>query len=241
MSSSVSLFLLLVLSEMTAGLLRQYIYNSQYMNWSDAQKYCRRTYKDLASITSEDEFQRAVQSGPSWIGLKRNESIPETWQWSGGEPANFFKWEQARYKRDDLYQASSDCVKMDTYGWTSDDCSDPAPSVCYRIVIFININMTWKDAHNYCRMHYTDLFYPFSVANPSAIESEGAKSSTDSIWTGLRFLNRKWFFLNVEKLEPPKSLSSCPTQNYYCGARNIKTHVWENRRCNDKLSFICYW
>uniref|UniRef100_A0A672PGP5 C-type lectin domain-containing protein n=1 Tax=Sinocyclocheilus grahami TaxID=75366 RepID=A0A672PGP5_SINGR len=65
-------------------------------------------------------------------------------------------------------------------------------------------------------------------------------TSTDRVWTGLRFLNGAWNWLNMANVPAfIFSLPSCPPEPNRCGARNIKTEQWENRDCEEKLNFIC--
>lgn len=159
------------------------------------------------------------------------------WQWSDGEPAHFFKW-----NLNTIYDFSfRDCVKLDSYGWSSDFCFFLYPFICYRSLILVNKNLTWEDALQYCRTHYSGLAVPSSVSNPGMIEQEAAETQTVSVWLGLRFLDGNWFWVGKDQLKSPDSLPSCPRQNYGCGARNTETHVWENRDCKEKLNFVCYW
>ncbi|XP_053090606.1 snaclec agglucetin subunit beta-1-like [Pangasianodon hypophthalmus] len=210
------------------------------MSWSDAQSYCRKNFKDLATITTDEENQRIINNAgvnfQGWIGLKRSASGSGMWQWSDGEPSYFFQWKQVTsYNFPD-----ADCVKFEASGWSSNYCSLNYPFICYRNLILVKKTKTWEDALQYCRMNYTDLAYASSPKQPYLVEKETAQTQTVSVWMGLRFLDGKWFWVSMELLEIPDSLPSCPIQNYRCGARNTKTHVWENRDCNEELNFLCY-
>ncbi|KAK3568831.1 hypothetical protein QTP86_017723 [Hemibagrus guttatus] len=110
-----------------------------------------------------------------------------------------------------------------------------------RIVILVKENKTWEDALQHCRIHYTDLAQAFSLRYPTILEMEAVDTQTVNVWTGLRFLDGKWFWVNMEPVDTPESLPSCPAKNYSCGARNIKTGVLENRDCNEKFNFLCLW
>lgn len=240
-SSLYFLLILLVLFGIGAGLTRQYFAIDNYMSWNAAQAYCRSNYRDLATITSEVENQRLLTKVGNlvavWIGLKRNTYDSNPWQWSDGEPLSFFN----RNLDPTSFLLNEDCVRLDGSGWSSDNCQLSYPFICYKTLILVNENKTWDDALSYCRMHYTDLAIPGSVTNPGLIEEEAAQSHTLSVWMGLQFLDGKWFWLNKAQKTIPDSLPPCPIQNYQCGSRNIETHIWENRDCNEKLNFLCYW
>ncbi|KAF7699342.1 hypothetical protein HF521_004084 [Silurus meridionalis] len=65
-------------------------------------------------------------------------------------------------------------------------------------------------------------------------------AQTDRVWAGLRFMNRRWFWLSGNPVVTLDSLPSCPDWRYYCGAINTKTNMWENRDCEEKLNFLCW-
>ncbi|XP_058249171.1 macrophage mannose receptor 1-like [Hemibagrus wyckioides] len=237
-SSSISFFFFLVLCERAACATKQYVYVNQYMSWQDAQNYCRQNHKDLATVSTVDENSRSLKlagtsSSPCWIGLKRSASDPNTWQWSDGERLSLFNW--------NIVDAlGTDCVQLDIiYGWSRADCTIKYPFICYRNIILVKENKTWEDALQHCRIHYTDLALAYTLKNPVLLENEAVGTQTVNVWTGLRFLDGKWFWVNMQPVDSPDALPSCPAKNYRCGARNIKTHVWENRDCNEKFNFLC--
>lgn len=105
-------------------------------------------------------------------------------------------------------------------------------------MILVNEKKTWEDALQYCRMHYTDLAFAASAADPPLVEEEAV--AMPSVWVGLRFLDGQWFWLSKEQPEIPDSLPLCPLPNYRSGAHNMETYSWENRDCSEELSFLCY-
>ncbi|KAG7332889.1 hypothetical protein KOW79_003024 [Hemibagrus wyckioides] len=64
---------------------------------------------------------------------------------------------------------------------------------------------------------------------------------TESVWTGLRFVNGQWFWVSGEQPRSLVSMPSCPVQSYSCGALNTMTNTLNNQNCNERLNFICYW
>ncbi|MBN3315246.1 MRC1 protein, partial [Atractosteus spatula] len=78
-----------------SGLIRKFYFVDSPLSWADAQRHCRDTYTDLASISSTADMDTVLHttnlpSGPAWIGLYRD--CRESWQWSGGEVVTFTHW-----------------------------------------------------------------------------------------------------------------------------------------------------
>ncbi|KAF4086558.1 hypothetical protein AMELA_G00084900 [Ameiurus melas] len=238
-----SLFFMCVLLElygMAVSLIREYSYVSQSMDWTKAQNYCRHHYGDLAIITTEEEHLRAVtiigqNISQTWIGLNRTEPHVDIWQWSGGERSNFTKWCQ---KEPNDCNGQESCTSMTPSGWFDNNCQTNFPSICYRRFVLVKENKTWDEALKYCRTYYTDLTFVDSGTLLDLLKTETKQAQTASVWTGLRFLDGQWFWVNRVPLGSLVSLPSCPVQPYRCGAYN--TNVWENRDCNEKLNFLCY-
>ncbi|KAF5885767.1 putative C-type lectin domain family 20 member A isoform X1, partial [Clarias magur] len=66
-----------------------YIYISDNMTWSEAQRYCRANHTDLASArnTAENSVLLAMVSGGTWFGLFR-----DSWKWSDSTNFTFMAW-----------------------------------------------------------------------------------------------------------------------------------------------------
>ncbi|KAF5890113.1 macrophage mannose receptor 1-like, partial [Clarias magur] len=112
---------------------------------------------------------------------------------------------------------------------------------CYRYLILVQEEMTWNEAQEFCRTNYTGLASVTSETSLRQLNLETAQTQTESVWTGLRFMNGIWFWVSGEQLGSQVSLSSCPPSSYSCGSLNNNTNTLENRNCNDRLNFICYW
>lgn len=127
------------------------------------------------------------------------------------------------------------------YGkWRDERCSNVLLFICYRTLMLVKEKKAWEEALQYCRMYYNDLYSPVTNSQLYLSEVEDIQPETLSVWTGLRVLNGEWFLLNTWPLKHMSSLPSCPAQQQRCGAQNTETSVWENRDCNEKLSFLCY-
>ncbi|XP_053093187.1 E-selectin-like [Pangasianodon hypophthalmus] len=232
---------LVLLFGVAAGMTREYISVTMTKNWTDAQKHCRENYRDLATITNNEENQRlnAIKGGSDsvWIGMYRDEINVDFWLWSDGTSSSFFQWNTNQPNNNG---GNQNCVEIEPGGWNDQRCYEDRRFVCYQFLVLVKENKTWEEALEYCRMNYTGLASPASVTQLQLAEMESSQTQTDRVWAGLRFQNGKWLWVSKEPLGTLVSLPSCPAPRYRCGARNTKTHLWENRDCNEKLNFLCY-
>lgn len=236
MESSLVVLLLLQLCGLSAGLAREYIYVTKSMKWSEAQSYCRQMFTDLATITTDEEQNTLLQSGiaiNSWIGLKRSKPLSDTWQWSDGQTPTYFNWNS-----DPTTHKNDDCVIIMPNGWVIKSCSTAHDFFCYRNLTLVKENKTWEEALEYCRTYHTALASLNLTTQLLLAETEPAQ--TASMWMGLRFLNGKWISVSGEEVSSMFSADLCPAPPYRCGAYNLNTHDWENRRCKENLNFLCY-
>ncbi|XP_058250083.1 macrophage mannose receptor 1-like [Hemibagrus wyckioides] len=240
-----SLLSFLLLCGTALGQRREYVYMGTKMTWSAAQRFCRENYVDLATITSDDENLRTMQTANSytseykvWIGLNRSAPLSDVWQWSDGDTSGYFKWSVGQ---PDNWNNCENCVRTEVGGWNDANCETPSTFFCSWRFVLVKENKTWGEALNYCRTHYTGLAIPVSPKQLTLAESVTTQTQTVNIWTGLRFMDGQWLSVSKNPLGSLVSLMpSCPAQRYRCGARNTITHLWENRRCDEKLNFLCY-
>ncbi|KAG7330787.1 hypothetical protein KOW79_004756 [Hemibagrus wyckioides] len=100
---------------------------------------------------------------------------------------------------------------------------------------------TWEEALQHCRNYYTCLAFVDSDKQLKYYETLlKMETQTDTVWTGLHFLDGKWVWVNGTLLRSLVPLPQFPIQPYRCGAYNSYTSVWENRDCNEELDFLCY-
>ncbi|KAF7704816.1 hypothetical protein HF521_021888 [Silurus meridionalis] len=105
-------------------------------------------------------------------------------------------------------------------------------------MIVVQEMKNWEDALVHCRTHYTDLISITSETDQYAVNSMITDIQTPTFWTGLRFMNGIWFWVNHQQTLP--SMPSCPIRPFHCGAQNVQAGVWENRDCSETMNFICY-
>lgn len=236
----VFIFLLAGGCGVAVGLTRDYIFNNAPLVWDQAQSFCRTYYKDLATVTSMEEYNQMLQSGSlfsgSWTGLHRELGV---WKWSDGELVSFPNWfRNISFSATSTYGCSvtsTSSVFAENY-----NCFRSRTFFCYRVLILVKEKKTWEDAAQYCMTHYTGLASVTSESNLSQLSLETEESETESVWTGLRFLNGNWLWMSKEQLGSLVSLPSCPVPPYRCGALSTTTNTLKNQNCNDMLNFICY-
>lgn len=242
MKSFAFLCTLVVLCWTAEGFVRYYINANTTGNWSYAESYCKRVYRNLPVITNTDESQRlqkVLKSDSCWIGLSRSPENASRWLWNDKGNYSYTEWMPGQPLPKDT-NSPLDCAVTQSVGWSNFDCSSDQVSIyCYRIIVFIAQAMTWEKALSYCRTRYKTLAYPAYQSDLQAAYLAIAQNVT--VWTGLRFVNRQWYWVNKTPLQNTISMPSCPKTPYNCGARNFKKGVWENRSCNEELPFICYW
>nr|XP_055046006.1 macrophage mannose receptor 1-like [Misgurnus anguillicaudatus] len=107
----------------------RYVWIRNWMNWSDAQSYCRQHYTDLATIRSQTENDYLVQmtagQGIVWIGLFR-----DWWEWSDGTNFNntAMNWMTGQ---PDIDGRNSPCGAVNHDGLMYDQlCTDAFPFIC---------------------------------------------------------------------------------------------------------------
>uniref|UniRef100_A0A3B5R558 C-type lectin domain-containing protein n=1 Tax=Xiphophorus maculatus TaxID=8083 RepID=A0A3B5R558_XIPMA len=110
-----------------------YHFVNQYLNWTEAQSYCRQTHTDLATVLMErvlDTLSSAGHTSEVWIGLYSEID----WRWSDGftgSGAEYRDWETSDYEPD-FYYAYQFCVLIANNGkYWDDSCSISYPFICY--------------------------------------------------------------------------------------------------------------
>ena len=101
------------------------------MTWSNAQRYCRENFIDLATVRDASENQKIKDklTTQTWIGLYRNPNI----FWSDGSGSSFRYWDDGY---NPLGSASVICgvAALQSSGkWRLIPCDRRLPFFCYSI------------------------------------------------------------------------------------------------------------
>ncbi|XP_046691744.1 macrophage mannose receptor 1-like [Silurus meridionalis] len=210
-------------------------------NWSDAQRYCRERFTDLATVDSVNNVYSVMNqvdlsyNGLLWIGLQK--PINKLWWWSlGDEPlSDYFNW--ATGKPSGIGQ----CVSNMNAFWSDTDCQTPLYFVCYSAgtgYIMVNITKTWQDAQSYCRSTYTDLARIRSPWEQNQVNN--VVSRWVSVWIGLFLDNWQWSdqwshrFRNWALGPPSVGTGDCAA----VVAGN--SGKWMSDSCTTLHPFVCY-
>lgn len=108
------------------------------MTWPDAQKYCRETYDDLATIENELDWIRLkaeeIREGltdVAWVGLYND---IDSWRWSSNNlplKNTFHYWNIGGGQPDNNGGHQSCCATGPFGQWWDDTCTDLFPFICY--------------------------------------------------------------------------------------------------------------
>uniref|UniRef100_A0A4W5KYE6 C-type lectin domain-containing protein n=1 Tax=Hucho hucho TaxID=62062 RepID=A0A4W5KYE6_9TELE len=114
------------LCTISSCLTREYHYVSNPKTWTEAQRYCREKYTDLATIENMEDMKRLINTvdvgynGSVWIGLKRGDIM--VWQWSlanrdyyRAEGTGFRKWSE-REPDNGVGRVEEECAAMNENG-----------------------------------------------------------------------------------------------------------------------------
>nr|XP_055035543.1 C-type mannose receptor 2-like [Misgurnus anguillicaudatus] len=239
---------------------RQYHFISVNKTWSEAQRYCRENYTDLATIDNMDEMNSLMNTvngsynGSAWIGLYYDVN---SWRWSlenndfyqEGE-REFRNW----YNEPNNYGGNELCVYMNYAGkWLDSSCDNVLAFVCYNennnTYIRINDKRNWADALRYCRENYTDLANVRNMTeNQKILERTGG-----DVWIGL-YRNRIWSNGQITKYQNWRSeILSSPGQpdngaytydqqgDQQCTAVSLENlGRWTDENCLTNMPFVCY-
>ncbi|XP_016104309.1 macrophage mannose receptor 1-like [Sinocyclocheilus grahami] len=242
------ILLLIALCFVSECVQRQYHFINERKTWTEAQRYCREKYTDLATVdhmTDMNELNKSVNGGSVqyvWIGLQKTGR--DEWQWSSGEPALYLNWATGQPEGTDY------CAGMRNGQWNDLPCSDNRYFICNNNaeLIVIRENLTWSEAMRYCRQNHVDLVSVHSEEMQRRVMNVVKRASTAAVWLGLHNYcsMNMWFWLSGEMVCYQNWAPGNGTTRENCSLERRKGAVqsggdqrWINLPESHKLNFIC--
>ncbi|XP_051722535.1 macrophage mannose receptor 1 isoform X2 [Ctenopharyngodon idella] len=254
-------FLLVIfglLSFTSSQISHQYHFINIRKKWTEAQRFCRENYTDLATVNNAEEMNSLFRtisdvSYDVYIGLYRSEVF--RWHWTLPDSSNVEPFQNWKDKQPDQNN-NHGCAAMNNNGeWFSDSCDSKRPFVCFNAKgnkIPTEKKRTWRKAREYCRNNiHTDLANVRNISENDDIKNalktiwnRPSKNITEkgkinkTVWIGL--FKDAWLWSDqsnssFRSFSQPKNISRYKS----CTAVN-KTGRWNYVRCNITLPFICH-
>ncbi|XP_073692855.1 C-type mannose receptor 2-like [Garra rufa] len=242
------IFLLIALCSVSECVQRQYHFINERKTWTEAQRYCRENYTDLATVDNMNdmnELNKSVndRSGQFvWIGLQKTGR--DEWQWSSGEPALYLNWKPGQPEGRDI------CGMMENGEWGDLPCTDNRHFICNNTntgLVFVNLMKNWTDAQSYCRQNHIDLV---SVRNQDENEEVKKKnisenhSSEKYVWIGLFRVRDSWQWSDQSDSSFRYWKSGEPThygRGEDCTAVDqFNQGQWHDHSCIKQFPFVCH-
>ncbi|XP_016300678.1 macrophage mannose receptor 1-like [Sinocyclocheilus anshuiensis] len=233
------IILLIALCSVSERVQRQYHFINERKTWTEAQRYCRENYTDLATVDNMNdmnELNKSVNGERIWIGLQKTGR--DEWQWSSGEPVLYLNWSTGQPEGRD------DCAMMLNGEW-----HDNRHFICNNNkLIVIRENLTWSEALRYCRQNHVDLVSVHSEEMQHEVMNVVKRASTAAVWLGLRHSCTVgiWFWVSGETVCYQNWAPGNGTSEEDCehtvrsgAVQSGGDQRWISRPETDKLNFIC--
>ncbi|XP_029354752.1 uncharacterized protein LOC115041449 [Echeneis naucrates] len=225
-----------VICQVLVNQTHKYKFIPQSKTWLEAQQYCMSHYQDPIQNLA-DQSGLDLQEFPVWTGLYRNGT---SWMWSTGF-REFKRWVP------DEQSHNGDCVSISSISkdMSTQDCSARFPFACYRDnLVLVKENKTWEEALEHCRSLSAYISYELVSVEPGTdntfLKNRIRSADTEEVWTGLRFLNGRWLWVNgAEMLYTDQP--DCPVLGQSCGVLSKSITVrMKARDCTEARNFLCY-
>ncbi|XP_053505346.1 macrophage mannose receptor 1-like, partial [Ictalurus furcatus] len=235
----------------------RYVLVTQYMKWTEAQRYCREHYTDLTSVRNETENQKIkslisdnMYYDSFWLGLYRTRS------WSDKSNSSFSNWKR---RQPDNYAQNESCTAVsfnDSGKWTDENCGQAFPFLCYSTMSsssshhyhFVNENKTWTEAQRYCRENYTDLATIDNMEEMNTLLNTVNGSYSGLAWIGLYDDLDSWrWSLDDDAFyqEGERDFRGWDQQPDNDNGQELCVYMssdgtWSDGDCRASFTFVCY-
>ncbi|XP_073722779.1 snaclec purpureotin subunit beta-like [Misgurnus anguillicaudatus] len=191
--------LLIALCSLSECIQRRYHYIKVTKTWTEAQKYCREKYRDLATVKNINDMNQLIMSVDNsllrstqevyvWIGLKR--SSKDSLEWSSDNLILIqmnLSWSEAlRYCRENHV----DLVSVD---------SEEIQFMVAKVIHRSSTDAVWMGLHHYCQMNLwiwirgeVVCYQNWAPGNETAVDdcdrevkSGAVQSGGDHLWISL--------------------------------------------------------
>ncbi|XP_067311268.1 C-type mannose receptor 2-like isoform X1 [Pseudorasbora parva] len=239
--------LLIALCAVSECVQRQYHFINVLKTWTEAQRYCRENYTDLATADTMNDMNELRKNVTDegvllfWIGLQK--TSVNKWQWSSGDPALYLNWGSGQP------DGTDECAFMRNGQWNDCPCSNNLMFICNSSnntstgLVFVNQAMKWRDAQSFCRQNHTDLV---SVRNQNENQQiqkfiSDSHISTD-VWIGLFRDSWQWSdqsdssfrYWYTDQPDNYKGVENCTV------VRQFSVGQWGDVSCNNQFPFVCH-
>ncbi|KAL1276237.1 hypothetical protein QQF64_035860 [Cirrhinus molitorella] len=240
---------LIALCSVSECVQRQYHFINENKTWTEAQRYCRENYTDLATIDNMNdmnELKKSVNSSFVWIGLFR---VGDSWQWSDQSNSSFRYWYTGEPNNLGGGENCADVIQKSQGKWYDTSCNNLLTFMCHEDKLFlIKENLTWSEALRYCRQNHVDLVSVHSEEIQRRVMNVVKGASTAAVWLGLHnyCIMNMWLWVSGEMVcyhnwAPGNGTTqeNCKLENRKGAVQSGGDQTWISLPESHKLNFIC--
>ncbi|ROI16655.1 C-type mannose receptor 2 [Anabarilius grahami] len=235
------ILLLIALCSVSECVQRQYHFINVTKTWTEAQRYCRENYTDLATVDNMNDMNEVKsvideRRDYVWTGLQKT-GVDE-WHWSSGDPVLYQNWGSQQ-----PHGTNEECAVMRNGQWNDLSCSKNCHFICNNMstgLVFVNQTMKWRDAQSYCRENHIDLV---SVRNLNE-NQQLQKFINDShisgdVWIGL--FRDSWQWSDQSNSSFRYWRSDEPSNDGNCAVIiHLAPRQWNDVPCSNQNPFVCH-